>query len=240
MAGNRKKRSLFIAAAVLLALALAFFLYTGRFYRAGETALKALESDAVRVERTDYGWLFDGPAEDAALVFYPGAKVEETAYAPLLHRLAENGLDVCLVKMPFRLAFFGQNAAEDILARGGWTYRLIGGHSLGGAVAANYAAAHDLDGVILLAAYPTREVDEPMLLSYGEKDGVLNRERAAAAPQYGAVEELVIDGGNHANFGDYGAQKGDGAADISAGEQQEQTARAVAAWLARLEENRPA
>ena len=108
----------------------------------------------------------------------------------------------------------------------------IGGHSLGGAMAASYAADHDLKGVILLAAYPTKNTDEPMLLIYGSEDGVVNVDRIAEAEKYGTVENQMIEGGNHAGFGDYGNQKGDGTAAISAEEQQEITARMIASWLA--------
>lgn len=226
-----KKKPWLISLALLLVLTLAFFLYAAVYYRAADTALKALESDEVLVTETEYGWFFDGPSTDRVLVFYPGAKVEETAYAPLLHRLAEQGVDVCLVKMPFHLAFFRMNAADSLMAQYDYEKWYIGGHSLGGAIAADYAASHDLDGVILLAAYPTRDVDEPMLILYGSEDGVLNRGRIAAADQYGTVEEIVIEGGNHALFGDYGEQSGDHAAEISAEEQQRITADAILSWL---------
>ena len=157
--------------------------------------------------------------------------MEETAYAPLLHELAANGVDVCLVRMPFHLAFFGMNTADGIMAQYEYDCWYIGGHSLGGAIAANYAAAHDLDGVILLAAYPTRDVDEPMLIICGSEDGVVNQERLAEADRFGTVEEVIIPGGNHAGFGDYGPQAGDRAAAISAQEQQQAAADAVLAWI---------
>ena len=69
--------------------------------------------------------------------------------------------------------------------------------------------------------------------TYGSEDGVLNREKCEAdrtnLPQ--DTTETVIDGGCHAGFGSYGAQKGDGAPVISAEEQQRQTADALAAWM---------
>ena len=112
----RKKLRWIIPVAILALLASAFFLYTGIYYRADEVAYKAMTSDErVEVVRTDYGWLFDGPAEETALIFYPGAKVEAKAYAPMLRLLAEEGMDVCLVEMPFRLAFFGLNKAEAVM-----------------------------------------------------------------------------------------------------------------------------
>ena len=226
-----RKKCLLAAALVLLLLAGAFWGYVGDYYPADETALLALASDAVTVEKTGYGWFFDGPSEESALIFYPGAKVEETAYAPLLHRLAEDGMDVCLVKMPFHLAIFHPNAADRVMEQYEYAHWYIGGHSLGGAMAANYAAAHSLDGVILLASYPTKAVDEPMLILYGANDGVLNQKRVEAADSFGTVKEIAIEGGNHAYFGDYGPQRGDGAAAITPGEQQQTAADAIEAWI---------
>ena len=86
------------------------------------------------------------------------------------------------------------------------------------------------NGVVLLAAYPIGPVEEPMLLLYGSEDGVLNRERLSAAAEYGSVEEHVLDGGNHAQFGNYGPQKGDGTPSITAEEQQDETVRLILEW----------
>ena len=216
---------------VLLLLAAAFFVYTARYYHAADSAAAALVSDDVVVEKTDFGWRFDGPADDTALIFYPGGKVEETAYAPLLHRMAANGLDVFLVRMPFHLAIFGKNAADKVIAQYDYVNWYIGGHSLGGVMAVFYASDHDLDGVILLSAYPTNAIDEPMLILYGSEDGVLDVERVKASSQFGAVEEYVIVGGNHALFGNYGEQKGDGVPSVSGEEQQEEAVEAISAWL---------
>lgn len=229
---KRLKRTIWrLPAGLLAVLLLAFLAYTARYYHAETEALSALESDGVRVEKTDYGWFFDGPAGNSALIFYPGGKVEESAYAPLLHALAADGIDVCLVKMPFHLAVFGINKANAIQQRYDYASWYIGGHSLGGAAAAIYAASHGLDGVVLLAAYPTRALDEPMLILYGSEDGVVNRERVSEAERYGQAEIRVIPGGNHAGFGCYGAQRGDNTAGISAEEQQRQSIAAIEAWL---------
>lgn len=231
-----KRTRWWIVPVILLLAALAWILYTSDYYRADETALRAMESEEIRITGTDYGWYFDGPSETEALIFYPGGKVEETAYAPLLSRLAENGIDVCLVKMLFHLAVFGVNAAERVMKEYSYDEWYIGGHSLGGAMAASFAAKHELDGVLLLAAYPTKLLEEPMLLLYGSEDSVLNRNRVSNASEYGEVEEHVLDGGNHAQFGNYGPQKGDGAAGITAGEQQEETVRLILEWMERTEQ----
>ena len=228
----KRKRIWMIA--VPAAVVPAFLIYTGMYYHAGPEALAALDSDKnVTVSRTDYGWFFDGPSDDSALVFYPGAKVEETAYAPLLHRLAENGMDAFLVKMPFRLAVFGAEKASEITETDHYRNVYIGGHSLGGAMAANYAADHadELSGVILLAAYPTEELDNDLQLIsiYGSEDGVLNMEKVEEGEQYFPEQstEYVIEGGNHAYFGTYGEQKGDNEARITVQEQQEETVEVI-------------
>ena len=218
-----------IPVAVLAVLLLSFGIWVSDYYHADETALDALQSELVT--QTDFGWLFDGPGDSSVLIFYPGAKVQEIAYAPLLLQLADSGLDICLVKMPFNLAIFGVNKADDIRSRYDYQRTYIGGHSLGGVMAAMYAANHDLDGVILLASYPTKALDEPILNIYGSEDSVLNIDRVETAEQYGTVEENVLYGGNHAQFGNYGMQKGDGEATISPAEQQTETVLRVTAWL---------
>ena len=216
----------------------AFLIYAGQYYHAGAVAHSMLESDeTVSVMQTEYGWLFDGPSETDALIFYPGAKVEACAYAPLLHGLAAQGMDVCLVKMPFRFAFFGMNKADGVMALYDYKNWYIGGHSLGGAMAASYAAGHAsrLTGVILLAAYPTRPLADSLkvITIYGSEDGVLNRNRMDEGVKYMPEHhtEVEIQGGNHAQFGDYGEQKGDGTAAISAQEQQQQAEDLIAVYL---------
>ena len=156
---NRKKKSfprrVFLCLlAVLLAVCIAFGIYVSDYYHADPAAEDALVSDdVVSVTEQNGNWVFAPESPTAGLIFYPGGKVENTAYAPLLHDLAE--------------------------------------------------------------------------------DGVLNREKYEAdrinLPQN--TTETVIDGGCHAGFGSYGAQKGDGAPVISAEEQQRQTADALAAWM---------
>ena len=233
---NKKRRIILLAIPALLILSLC--LYMADYYRAGEAARAALLSDDVLVEETDFGWFFDGPAADAALIFYPGAKVEETAYAPLLHRLAQGGLDVCLVEMPFRLAVLAPNRADRVMETEEYANWYIGGHSLGGAVAANYASDHGekLRGLVLLASYATHPLDPGLQVAVvvGSEDGVVNRAKLEAGMQYLPADAVfcTIPGGNHAQFGSYGPQRGDGEARISPEEQWAETA----AVLARLTE----
>ncbi len=233
-----KKRICLITFGAIIVLAAAFLIYTGRYYHADAAALAALRSDeTVCVTPTEYGWLFDGPAESEALIFYPGALVEETAYAPLLRRIAEQDMDVCLVKMPFRLAVLSRDKADRVIREHDYDDWYIGGHSLGGVMAADYAAEHneEMAGVVLLASYSmkTLEDDLRVITIYGTEDGVLNRERMREQDRClpADCEQHVIAGGNHAQFGNYGEQDGDGNAAIPAEEQQRRTAELICGML---------
>ena len=225
-----------LAVCIFLLLAGAFLVYTGSYYRADDRTMKALVTDeTAEVSEEDYGYFFDGPSEDKVLIFYPGAKVEDKAYAPLLREIAEKAMDVCLVHMPFHLAVFGIDKAAEVMEQYNYPEVYVGGHSLGGAMAASYAADNpkDLEGVILFAAYPTKKTAVDTLLIYGSEDGVLSMSRAeeAEALVSGVYEAYCIAGGNHAQFGDYGEQSGDGKAGITAGEQQRMTIEKIGTFL---------
>lgn len=174
----------------------------------------------------------------AGLIFYPGGKVEHTAYAPLLRACAEKGILCALVRMPGNLAVLDANAADGLPKKHSEiTIWYIAGHSLGGAMAANYAAAHsdDYSGLILLAAYSTKDLTQTslrVLSVYGSEDGVMNREtyKKNWANLPADTTEVILEGGCHAQFGSYGLQDGDGIPTISREEQIRQTAEAIAAF----------
>ncbi len=158
---------------------------------------------------------------DTGLIFYPGAKVEGTAYLPLLDQLRQTGLTCVLVEMPFHLAIFDADAAEDVMEQfPDIQHWYIAGHSLGGAMASQFAADHpdEIDGLILLGAYLYGDYSpEDTLTVYGS----LNQ---SVEDEIDYTENVVeIQGGNHAQFGNYGPQKGDAPATISAEEQQART-----------------
>ena len=228
---KRTKWILLILALALVLLGAVCAVYFGTYSRATPEAAALLQgSDAVQVKAVSKGWLLDGPGTEDALIFYPGGKVEATAYLPLLTALAEDGVDCFLVRMPLNMAFMDLNAAAAVQADYAYDRWYIGGHSLGGAMAAVYAAEHGegLSGLILLAAYATKPLDGRLavLELHGSEDGVLNRDKLEQGRQYlpasALSEELA--GGNHAQFGDYGPQRGDGTATIS---REEQTRWAV-------------
>lgn len=218
-------------------------IYFATYYRAGDTAKANLETrDGIIVEnRSDYV-LFDGPSESNLFVFYPGARVDYRAYAPLMRRLAEQGVDCALVKMPLNFAIFKQNAFDDVMGSLQVGYQpyehfYIGGHSMGGAMAAVYAANNPekVEALIMLAAYPTKPLAEDLkvLEIYGSNDNVINREKLSEGAQFLPEKAVVyeIAGGNHAQFGDYGKQSGDGEATISADAQLDETVEQISNLL---------
>lgn len=235
-----KKKKILLALCILCLLAAGWFGYIAGYYHSDVTIEEYQNKDgSVSVTLQEGNIMLDGPGTENALIFYPGAKVEYTAYLPLCYRLAERGIDVFLVKMPCNLAIFGRNSANAILAAYDYENWYLSGHSLGGAMAASYAAEHPntLKGLILLAAYPTKSLqddDFSVLSVYGSEDGILNRAKVAAGRAIMPADytEFVIDGGNHAGFGNYGAQKGDGAASIDRDAQQEQSVDAVINMIA--------
>ena len=234
---SKRRNAFIIVFAVLILCVGSCFIYVNDYYRASEEVNEYFEKAGnVSVNYIDSGLYLDGPGSENALIFYPGAKVEYTAYIPLMYELAENGMDVFIISMPCNLAIFGMDKADDILSEYSYAHMYLGGHSLGGAVAALYAAKNadsaDLDGLILLAAYPTKSLaacDMRVMTIYGSEDKVLSMDKVEAGRSLMPADatETVIEGGNHAQFGCYGEQKGDGTAFISAKEQWAQTTAAI-------------
>lgn len=218
---------------VLLMIEISLWYFAG-YYHAGKEAHECMMSGRdVAVKKTGGAFFFDGPGDSSALVFYPGALVEEKAYAPLMYKTAERGTDCFLLRVPFHMAMFGKNKAGDIMDEYDYDSWYVGGHSLGGATAASWCSENPeaADGIILLAAYPTSEQPKQagLLSIYGSKDGCLDRGQYNKNKKYwpGDSTETVIYGGNHSGFADYGPQKGDGEATITPEEQQERTADAI-------------
>lgn len=226
-----KRAGLWISLVLLVFIAAACFWYVNDYYHAEEYVNTYLRStETVKVTMEEDVVFLDGSGTEHALIFYPGAKVEYTAYVPLFFRLAEQGIDCFLVKMPGNLAILGMNKAEEILEEYSYENWYLSGHSLGGAMAANFAADHaeELKGLVLLAAYPTTSLKESglsVLSIYGSEDGVLNWKSLESGRGWMPADytEVYLEGGNHAWFGYYGEQEGDGTAFITKENQQEKT-----------------
>lgn len=228
----KKKTVLAIVLTICIALFGGGYIYFTDCYHADTKAKAALVSDeAVQVKDSDAYIAFEPASYDTGIILYPGAKVESEAYAPLCRKYAENGVLAVVVKMPLHFALFNQNAADSVLDDYKCEHWYMAGHSLGGVCAGNYIAEHvkQFDGLIMLASYTTKDLSETSLKYislYGSDDKVLNLEsydkNVKNVPEETSCE-FVIHGGNHAQFGSYGEQKGDGTAVITAADQQEQT-----------------
>ncbi|WP_201280751.1 alpha/beta hydrolase [Paenibacillus lutrae] len=245
----RRKIWLFVILAVLLAACIEAVLYL-RPYEPDERAAQAMQSGGgVTVTDAEKWMVFEKSAgadqSGPGIVFYPGGLVKPESYAPLARELALRGYRTVIVRMPLNLAVLGGNRAEEALAADSGRSYVIGGHSLGGVMAARYAAAHpqQLQGVFMLAAYADskgslKDKGLPVLSLTGTEDGVLNRESWEAGRSNLPADAVIemIPGGNHAQFGSYGLQKGDHPAAISVQEQTAKTADAIANWLAKTAE----
>jgi predicted esterase len=197
-------------------------------------ALSALtSSDSVTVQIGK--WLVFEPAKTTpattGYIFYPGGRVDYRAYAPMANALAQKGFLVVIPRMPLNLAVFGIDEAADVIAaHPEISHWVMGGHSLGGSMAASYVYEHpgQIDGLVFLASYPA---DSNNLTAYtgsvlsisGSLDGLATpvkiEHSIGLLPT--STEWVVVEGGDHAQFGWYGPQKGDNAATLSREEQQQ-------------------
>lgn len=208
----------------LLIVAAALAWWVGAAPDADPAALLLVESDPeVRVVRED-GVVSLHPAagpSSRALVLYPGARVPPEAYLATVRPLVvATGMSVHLPGFPLRLAVLGRARAEAVRAahpevEEWW----IGGHSLGGAMAASHVAASEPGrwrGLLLLAAYPAGDGlpdrDELVVLSLvGGRDGLTTLDDVARRRGLlpAGADVRILEGVNHAQFGRYGAQMGD-------------------------------
>jgi len=225
---KRIKARFITGASVVLVLAIiagVCISYVGDYYRADWDAIEAFAPmNLVSTELHDDGTLVFKPENPTkGFIFYPGGKVEYTAYQPLMAACAQQGILCILVEMPFNLAVLDINAAAGIQEQYPEIEKwYIGGHSLGGSMAASYLADHidDYDGLILLGSYSTADLSETdldVLSVYGSEDQVMNRDKYEKNKSNlpSDFTEVVIEGGCHAYFGIYGAQEGDGKPAIS-------------------------
>lgn len=244
-----KKIFTWISIALLAGLVIAsaaFALWANDAYPADGAALQALTSDS-QVTVTNGDTITFQPANlqpTTGFIFYPGGRVDYRAYAPVLRMIAEGGYFVALVPVPLNMAFFDVDAASPVLEEHPeietWA---VGGHSLGGAMASVFAKDHlaELDAVIFFASYPAddslKNAGIKVLSIYGTKDmagmGTFDEKKSLLSDE---TKYVVIEGGNHAQFGSYGFQSGDNAATISAEEQWSQTAAATLEFLRELEQ----
>jgi len=152
------------------------------------------------------------------IIFYPGARVDPDAYARYMHTFAEHGYAAFIIKMPLNIALLGQNLASNVIvANPSIKLWVIGGHSLGGVSACSFALHNSIiKGLLLYASYPSEDLSKQIRLRItsisGTNDGLATPAKIAAAKPLlpATTNYVVVQGGVHAFFGDYGVQDGDG------------------------------
>ena len=243
LADKRKRKIFIIVTSIVLVIAVLIgvcAIYLGDYYKADDEAIGAfLPQGSTWKEDPSGNIVFEPDGATAGLIFYPGGKVEHSAYIPLMQACAQNGILCIIAEMPFHLAVFDINAADGIQKEYPQIEKwYIGGHSLGGSMAASYLEKHTdaYEGLILLGAYSTADLSDAeldVLSIYGSEDQVLNREKYNDNIRHlpKDFKEIVMEGGCHAYFGMYGAQDGDGTPSMTNSEQILQTAAYIAQMI---------
>ncbi len=235
------KRILLGLLIVLAVLVAGFLIWALKPQQPTADALAAHESDATVTVTQTGNYVAFMPTDTKptkAFVFYPGGHVDYRAYAAPLHKLAGQGYLAILLPVRLNLAFFDVNAADraipDFPEIQHW---VVGGHSLGGVAASLYAKKHDnLDGMVYWASYPADDAlktsNKAFTSIYGTLDmGGVEKFQSSASLLPSDTKFVVIEGGNHSQFGNYGLQPGDNVATIPWQEQQAQAVDATASLL---------
>ncbi|OEC85847.1 MULTISPECIES: alpha/beta hydrolase [Methanobacterium] len=239
---SKKGLFLLIILVVSAVAAASFAYYISDYYHMDSKATAALEStDVYNVTYTDNSIKFTPTQNrsDTGIIFYPGGKVQPEAYSVISSKLAVKGYTVIIVKMPFNLAFFGVNSADDVISKHPeinlW---VIMGHSLGGVFASEYAVNHQdkIKGAVYLAAYPSKNASNATFKALsirGSLDNLTtaqdisnNKNKFPANTVF-----ITIPGGNHYNNGNYGPQTGDNNSTITREEQQNETVSYIIEFL---------
>ncbi len=233
------KRWWWILIGILLAGILAFVAWGSIVSSPMPQALEAAKPDYEVLVTRDTWWVFQPilKTPTTGFIIYPGARIDPRTYAPLARAIADQGYLVVIVPMPLHLAVLGANRAGLVIQHypeiTNWA---IGGHSLGGAMAAAYADTHrdQIKGLVLWAAYPSKSNDLSnstirVTSVSASLDGLATSKKIDASRALLPADTtwVQIAGGNHAQFGWYGPQSGDHPATISREDQQAQVVQAT-------------
>ncbi len=241
MQSKKKIISIILLIIILIGVG-AFTYYVSDYYHADSRAMVALNSTDSYIVQNTVDFITFTPTSNQSttgVIIYPGAKVQAESYTVIASQLANNGYTTIIVKMPFNLAFFGTNKANDVIKNhqeiSSW---VICGHSLGGVFASDYAVNNQdkINGVIYLAAYPSSNASNATFKALsirGSLDGfTLSEDISANLGKFPVNTTFItIEGGNHYNYGDYGIQAGDNNSTITREEQQNQTIKAILQFL---------
>ncbi|ADJ16108.1 alpha/beta hydrolase [Halalkalicoccus jeotgali] len=233
-------------AMLLVAAALVGLVYAETPYTPDEDPERLVPD--VEVSETDAGYvLSDGPVTDDAVgvIFYPGARVAPESYLPHLAPLvAERDVIVIVPEMPLNFAVFDTGAADEAMVANPHIERwYVGGHSLGGAMACEYADGERVEGLVLFASYCASDLSDGEISGLsvlGTADSVIDaeRERDSRVNLPPNTEVVEIEGMNHAQFGAYGPQRGDNPPEITDEEARERLSTVLIDWVEPVTEPR--
>ncbi|MEZ4667209.1 MAG: alpha/beta hydrolase [Anaerolineae bacterium] len=239
------KRILFALLVIVILITSGFVIWANNPLPPMPEALAAIESDSTVTVTIENGWYTFRPIKTrptTGFIFYPGGRVDARAYAPQLRAIAEQGYLTVITPMPLNLAIFGLNQASDVIkAYPEIQHWGIGGHSLGGAMAARFVQSNPsaVEGIVFWASYPDIDLSTFSIKAvsiFGTNDavaqssGIQNSDKLLPA----STPFIAITGGNHSGFGWYDLQPGDNEATISHTDQMTQTVAATANLLADL------
>ena len=243
---RRRTKAVAIVSIVMIVLMASFVIWAETPPAPMSEALDALLSDS-QVAVSTGTWLVFQPVssnKSTGFIIYPGGRVDYRSYAPAAHAIAEEGYLVVIVPMPLNLAVFGVNIAKDVIDSfpniSSWA---IGGHSLGGSMAAQFAyeSPIEMKGLVLWAAYPASGTDLSKLsirvvTIHGTNDGLVKMSDIDSSLKVLPADTVRVEifGGNHAQFGWYGAKPGDNDLTISRELQQRQIVNATVLLLEKL------
>lgn len=236
----RKKRIITLLT-VLTIFVIGFFIWLSNGYSLQEEDKKYLQSSS-KVEVTVEGdYTYFTPKNVSAtkgFIFYPGVRVDSSSYAKLCNDVASYGYKVVTVDMPFNYANFGKNKANKVIEENPEiTKWVIGGDSLGGTAACEYAVNNkNVEGIVLISSYPRENISElgfKVLSLWGSKDNIVDyKELINSKTQLPKDTKYVeIEGANHSQFANYGMYSGDEEALISNDEQMDTTVRNIVDFL---------
>lgn len=242
---SKKRLTLLIILVIFAVAAASFAYYVSDYYPADSTAVAALKStEYYNVADTSDSIIFTPTQNKSStgIIFYPGGKVQPEAYSVIASKLAAKGYTTIIVKMPFNLALFGVNSADDVIAKhpeiSSW---VIMGHSLGGVFASEYAVNHQdkIKGVIYLAAYPSTSASNATFKALsirGSLDNLTTAQDISDNKNKFPANTIfiTIPGGNHYNNGNYGPQTGDSNSTITREQQQNETVSYILKFLQNL------
>lgn len=247
MKKSKRRRWLIVLFVVPVVLVMAFVIWARFVPEPMPEALRALQSDD-KVTVDTASWITFRPAGQTpavGFIFYPGGRVDFRSYAPAARAIASAGYLVVMVPMPLNLAVLAPDRALEVQkAFPNVRQWVIGGHSLGGAMAARFAFKHPetVQGLVMWAAYPPSSANlsnrtiEAVSIS-GTLDGLATPEKIQSSHSLlpSTTRWVALEGGNHAQFGWYGPQSGDRPATLIRAEQQAQIVAATLELLRSLE-----